>query len=290
MKTISAEMDPFSIRVGGRRCGRNNALPAQRRAFTLIELLVVIAIIAILAAMLLPALSKARLKAQSINCVSNQKQLSVAWVMYSGDNSDKLVPNWVGDARAWIDGSGDSGVHKLPGATNVNVLRKGLLYPYNPSDGIYQCPTAKGGPPGIPNVKLVRHVSLQGRMGGGDAADARMFNAPDTSWVLGAKYPQYKKLAQVMNPSPSDAMTFLDESLLCLDDGYFAVNATTPLEWQNSPTARHGKSGVFAFADGHAERWSWRAITVEQDLNSGVKRYGVDSTPDLQRVQRAVYR
>ncbi len=271
---------------------QRNSLLGQRRAFTLIELLVVIAIIAILAAMLLPALSKAKLKAQSITCVSNQKQLSLAWVMYSGDFNDKLVPNWPGDARAWIDGSGNSSVHQLPGATNVNVLRKGLLYTYNPADGIYQCPTAKGGPPPIQNVKLVRHVSLEGRMGGGDATDATKYGAPDTTWVLGSKYPQYKKLTQIQYPSPSEAMTFLDESLLCLDDGYFAVNGNPDHlnVWQNSPTARHGNSGVLAFADGHAERWRWRAINVEPDLESGVKKYGPDTTVDLRRIQQAVYR
>lgn len=262
---------------------------ASRRAFTLIELLVVIAIIAILAAMLLPALSKAKLKAQSITCVSNQKQLSLAWVMYTGDFNDMLVPNWVSDSRAWIDGTQGS-MHVLPGATNLTALRNGLLYKYNPSDGVYQCPAAKGGPPPIQTVQLVRHYSLQGRMGGGDGQDGSV----DTSWVLTSKYPQYKKLGQVQNPSPSEAMTFLDESLLCLDDGYFAVNANPDKldTWQNSPTVRHGKSGVFAFADGHAERWTWRTLNTEQDLDTSTtigRAVGV-TTVDLRRVQRAVFR
>ena len=115
-----------------------------RRGFTLIELLVVIAIIAILAAMLLPALSKAKLKAQSITCVSNQKQLSLAWIMYAGDNNDAMVPNWLGDPRAWIDGAVGS-VHELPGATNLTAIRNGLLYRYSPNDGIYRCPYCQRG-------------------------------------------------------------------------------------------------------------------------------------------------
>ncbi|NOS71561.1 MAG: type II secretion system protein [Verrucomicrobia bacterium] len=285
--------EKLSHQRGGLRSSQVNSPRVCRTAFTLIELLVVIAIIAILAGMLLPALGKAKLKAQSINCVSNQKQLSIAWVMYSGDNNDKLVPNWPGDSRSWIDGTSGS-VHDLPGATNILALQKGLLFQYNPNIGIYKCPTAKGGPANGPSymrtVQLVRHYSLEGRMGGGDASDSSKYGAPDTSWVLGTKYQQYKKLNQVKYPSPSDAMTFLDESLLCLDDGYFAVNATTPNEWQNSPTARHGKSGVFAFADGHAERWSWRVVNIEQDLSVGVKQYGVDTTVDLRRVQDAVFR
>jgi prepilin-type processing-associated H-X9-DG protein len=136
------------------------------------------------------------------------------------------------------------------------------------------------------NVRLVRHVSMEGRMGGGDGQGG----SSDTSWVLGAKYPQYKKLAEIRNPSPSEAMVFVDESIETLDDGYFAVNATTLSEWQNSPTVRHGQSAVFAFADGHAERWKWQVLRVEQDLSVSVTRYGANTTVDLQRLQRAVFR
>jgi prepilin-type N-terminal cleavage/methylation domain-containing protein/prepilin-type processing-associated H-X9-DG protein len=262
----------------------------QRGAFTLIELLVVIAIIAILAAMLLPALSKAKLKAQSAICVGNLKQFGAAFVMYADDHNDTIVPNWLLDPRAWIDGNrGD--LSSLPGATNLLTIQQGLLFKYNPHVGVYVCPTAARGPKTLPAwVRLVRNYSLEGRMGGASKADASYYRlSTDTEWVLGTKYPQYKKLVQIRNPGPAQAMTFVDESVETLDDGYFAVNATDRLDkWQNSPTVRHGNSGVLGFADGHSERWRWRVLSKEQGLDTSATT-PVNSMVDLQRVQRAVW-
>jgi len=248
------------------------------RAFTLIELLVVIAIIAILASMILPALSKAKLKAQSITCLSNLKQLSYSWVMYTGDFNELLVPNWINDPRAWIDGTvGD--VSTPNGATNIIAIQKGLLFRYNPSIGVYLCPTATRGPSTRPMVRVVRNYSLEGRMGGANDVDASRYKVYSTQWVLGDKLLQYRKSTDIRSPTPAEAMTFLDESIETLDDGYFAVNMNDQKNtWQNSPTVRHGQSGVFAFADGHAERWRWRALRIEQKLSVPLRIAGQPDT------------
>jgi prepilin-type processing-associated H-X9-DG protein len=141
-----------------------------------------------------------------------------------------------------------------------------------------------------PGVRLVRNYSLEGRMGGAGPADAAKYSVSDTSGVLGSAYPQYKKMTEIAQPGPSEAMTFVDESIETLDDGYFAVNySSEKTGWQNSPTVRHGQSGVLGFADGHAERWSWRALKVDQMLDTSATS-PLNSVADLQRVQRAVLR
>ena len=269
--------------------GFKRASAGRRRGFTLIELLVVIAIIAILAALLLPALSRAKLKGQSITCVNNMHQLSLAWIMYADDYNGIMVPNWILDSRAWLDGTkGD--VSTLIGATNILALKQGLLFPYNPSVGVYLCPAAVKGPSAAPNVRVVRNYSLEGRMGGADDADNARYGVQSTTWVLGAAYPQYKKVTEIILPPPSEAMTFVDESIETVDDGYFAVNySARKTDWQNSPTVRHGKSGVFAFADGHSALWRWRTLNTDQGIwaPSGGPP---NTTFDLQRIWWVVLR
>src|SRR5882724_2821 len=138
------------------------------RAFTLIELLVVIAIIAILASMLLPALSRAKAKGKAASCLSNTRQLQVCWHMYALDFNDYMPPNAIDDKHAWIDGSGNNLAYDLPGATNLATIQRGLLFPYNSQVRIYVCPGQTqvmiDGKPRTLALPPARSYSISGQM------------------------------------------------------------------------------------------------------------------------------
>ena len=262
---------------------------ARRRgfAFTLIELLVVIAIIAILAAMLLPVLSRAKSKAQTVQCLNHLRQLGICWVLYAGDHNERLVLNWPQSPHGWIT----SWVRSLPTATNENDVRLGKLFPYNQSTGIYRCPAAADPPatlrndPRMQGQRIVRNYTLSGRMGGPDAA-AAPYGVSDNTWVLGSQYPMFKKTTDVIRPSVCDALVFVDESINTVDDGYFAFQLASG--WMNSPTVRHSQGAVFSFADGHSQLWRWRVLKQEQDWWAPTVGASGDTSMDVKRMQDGV--
>lgn len=251
--------------------------PDRNRAFcgfTLIELLVVIAIIAILASMLLPALSKAKAKAGATKCMNNLKQLQLCWIMYAHDHDDTLVPNYLASPEAWISGN----VASLPGVTNENDIRIGKLFKYNDSLEIYRCPNDDGARVGGRKYPRVRNFSMSGRMAGPPAAD-----------FVNPGLPYFTKLSSINRPAPSSAFVFVDEEGDSIDDGFFAVRATIPNNgfWQNTPASRHGNAGQVSFADGHAEFWRWVEPTTQKlkGLNQNTRA----GDRDLEKFRRATH-
>jgi prepilin-type N-terminal cleavage/methylation domain-containing protein/prepilin-type processing-associated H-X9-DG protein len=268
----------------------NNHCPRTGRrsfGFTLIELLVVIAIIAILASLLLPALSKAKAKGQTVTCMNNAKQLQLCWTMYATDNNDQMVLNTLNDKDAWIDGSGNNLSYDLPGATNLNTIRNGQLYKYNSSDKIYVCPAQKDvyalSKGRLLPLQPARSFSISGQMAGlsrNGTSLTPVFLAGNPTTA-----PSYRSVSAINRPGPSDAFVFLDESQYTIDDGYFAVQVNTDT-WQNYPGVRHGGRTGFSFADGHAESKKWlepsTALLKNPSGNASAPKFNGKRNRDLQ--------
>ena len=232
---------------------RRPRLTRPREGFTLIELLVVIAIIAILAALLLPALSKAKQKTQGIMCLSNMKQLTLAWILYADDHQGRLPPNANGgSARGWVDGWLDFQPNNTDN-TNTVFLTNSKLGPYsNRSIGIYKCP-ADAYTCTIRNVQLprVRSLSMNGFIEGGQYRDP----SGGATWY--PNYYRYDKMSDIVNPPPSKLFVFVDEHPDSINDGWMITDVTNPRNWTDLPAHYHNGACGFSFADGHAEIKKW---------------------------------
>jgi prepilin-type N-terminal cleavage/methylation domain-containing protein/prepilin-type processing-associated H-X9-DG protein len=256
---------------------QNRAVKAHQ-AFTLIELLVVIAIIAILAAMLLPALAKAKVKAQGIHCLNNLRQQQFAWLMYAGDFQEKVAPNPSSDSSngnnigepagrwpAWVAGRLSMGAGN-PDNINPDKMVGALYQPhgsiggYTKSAALYRCAGDKSSDlaTGKPRVRSITVNSYVGPTGEAGSISGKI--------VTQTTYEKYLKTTDFRKLTPSNAFVFADERADSINDGWFWVDAAA---WATSASASSGKyrdlpafyhnnASAFSFADGHAEIRKWR--------------------------------
>ncbi len=245
----------------------SNRPGARERGFTLIELLVVIAIIAILASLLLPALSGAKMKAQATACGNNLRQLSLAWMLYTDDNDQLLVNNsstadtrtyrqsWVNNIENWTTSDEN---------TNPAYVLSGKLASYvNNSLGVYKCPSDRTVADNGPRLRNISMNSLVGN-------PLHTPNRFNPTWLQFLKPTDF--------PSPANFYVFVEEHPDTVNDGYF-MNRWDEIKWGNLPASWHNGAANLSWADGHVERHRWLPDTVRPPVRGGVGSGGFVPSP-----------
>ncbi len=252
---------------------RDKTSSTLHSGFTLIELLVVIAIIAILAGLLLPTLSRAKAKAQGIQCLNNLKQFALAWSIYNGDSADRIPPNNCCDfpesapvPNTWVRGWLDLGSRR-PDETNTLYLTQSLLAPHlGNSLAVWRCPSDKStSRQGGKNLPRVRSVSMNCWLNSD-------FDWDEFYFGLKPEYRIIKRASDMINPGPSQTFLFHDEREDSINDGYFAItmhNRGRAAQFSDCPGSYHSGAGTFSFADGHTELHKWLDARTKPPLVNG---------------------
>jgi prepilin-type N-terminal cleavage/methylation domain-containing protein len=253
----------------------NSQQTYRHRGFTLIELLTVIATIGILAALLLPVLGKAKIKAQRTTCLSNLRQLSAAWMLYADDNHGFLAECYpLNNPDVWVQGD----MTMADEAGNADLIRAGKLFIYNQSIGIYHCPADQGVTIDTKVVPTVRSYSMNCFMGG---RDPRSGVIPSTARNF-VQY--YTKDSDI--PEPSQLWVMLDEDERSINDAFFVTDPTAQV-WIDFPAMsmhRHDWSYTLNFGDGHCAVWR---LSDGRKKQASIARTEQPGNADLAQLARA---
>jgi prepilin-type N-terminal cleavage/methylation domain-containing protein/prepilin-type processing-associated H-X9-DG protein len=233
------------------------SLASRHFGFTLIELVVVIAIIALLGSLLLPALSQAKQQTKSTVCLSNLRQLQIAYLIYAHNNDDALLPNYSRNinliqqnvAPSWVLGN----AKQDRSTTNIEA---GLLFPEIGSAGVYYCPSdSSSRPPPLPH--RIRSYALSGWASASAVEGKGEKFSGDT-----------RKMAELNSRPLAKIFAFIDEHADSIDDGVFAVNRRVMgMEWKDLPADRHTRGCNLSFLDGNVEHWRWKAPKIFRDYD-----------------------